>query len=73
LFQTSSLVAAPAALCLCSFVVQEMKKFHFLVHGGGIVGLFFALKVAPRGRAAAARDFYFTGAMSGMVWRSKRR
>ena len=50
-----------------------MKKFDFLVLSSGIAGLSFALKVAPRGRVGMARDFYFTGAMSGMVWRSKRR
>ena len=50
-----------------------MKQFDFLILGSGLAGLFFALKVARRGRMATARDFYFTGAMSGMVWRSKRR
>jgi succinate dehydrogenase/fumarate reductase flavoprotein subunit len=50
-----------------------MKQFDYLVLGSGIAGLSFALKVAPRGRVATARGFYFTGAMSGMVWRSKRR
>jgi len=29
-----------------------MKKFDFLVLGSGLAGLFFALKVAPRGRVA---------------------
>jgi hypothetical protein len=58
---------------LCAFVVQETKQFDFLVLGGGIAGLSFALQVASCGRVATARDFYFTRAMSGMVWRSKRR
>ena len=50
-----------------------MKQFDSLILGNGISELFFALKVAPRGRVATARGFYFTGAMSGMVWRSNRR
>src|SRR5208283_2641027 len=40
------------SLCLCVFVVQEMKHFDFLVLGSGIAGLSFALKVAPRGKVA---------------------
>jgi succinate dehydrogenase/fumarate reductase flavoprotein subunit len=51
-----------------------MKQFDFLVLGSGIAGLSFALKVAPRGRAAIATIFsYFAGIMSGMACRSNRR
>ena len=40
-----------------------MKPFDFLVLGSGIAGLSFALQVAPH----AEPEFYFIGAMSGMV------